>query len=298
MTRRTVTVVGLGAMGTTIAELFMKAGARVTVWNRSAGKAASLVERGALEAPDLPAAIAASEVTIVIVSNDQAVSELLATPGVAGAVAGRALIQLTTISPETARQGAEFARKHGVAYLSGAIQAAPSQMGQPDTPLLVSGDERAWAAHRDLLGTLAGGLVYLGADPGAAATMDLATLSWVYGGFVGFLQGALIARAQKVDVAEYGKIVRSISPSFGAFFAHEGGVLQSGNYAVSESPLRISIDATQRLLETAERSGLSTELPALVSSLFQRAAQRGLANEEVAALIKVMESTPSGVSPG
>jgi 3-hydroxyisobutyrate dehydrogenase-like beta-hydroxyacid dehydrogenase len=289
MTQTKVTVVGLGAMGATIAELFMKAGARVTVWNRTADKAARLVERGALPSRDLPAAIAASDVSFVIVSNDRAVSEILTTPGVAGALAGRSLVQLTTISPETAREGAEFARRHGAAYLSGAIQAAPGQMGQPETPLLIAGDERAWARHRDLLGTLAGGLVYLGADPGAAATMDLATLSWVYGGFLGFLQGALIARAQGVDVAEYGEMVERISPSFGAFFAHEGAVLKSGDYAARESPLRISVDATQRLLETAERSGLNTELPALVSSLFQRAARRGLLDEEVAALIKVME---------
>ena len=69
---------------------------------------------------------------------------------------------------------------------------------------------------------------------------------------------------------------------------HEGKVIQSGDFAITESPLRISVDATLRLLRTAEQSGISTEFPALVSSFFQRAAEQGLGGEEAAALIKVM----------
>lgn len=288
MDRTTVSVIGLGAMGMTIAELFSKSGARVTVYNRSAGKAAPLRDKGAALAPDLATAFAASDTVVMCVSNDAAVKELLAAPGVAAAAAARTLIQLTTISPETARGGAAWAREHGAQYLAGAIQAAPGQMGQADTPILISGDEQAWAAQRARLSVLGGGLVYLGAEPGAAATMDLATLSWVYGGMLGFLQGALIAQSEGVDVARYGSIVREISPSFGAFFQHEGGVIAAGDFSISQSPLRISVDATERLLQTARRAGLSTELPELTASLFQRALQQNLGDEEVAALIKVM----------
>lgn len=288
MKQTDVSVVGLGAMGATIAELYAQAGASVTIWNRSPGKAVGLVERGVVLATDLAAACAASQTTVMCVANDEAVSQLLAAPGVAAAIDGRTLIQLTTISPETARQGASWARERRAQYLAGAIQAAPSQMGQADTPLLISGAEHTWQAQRARLGLLGGGLVYLGAEPGAAATMDLATLSWVYGGMLGFLQGALIAQAEGVDVAQYGTIVRGIAPSFGAFFQHEGSVVQSGDFAISESPLRISIDATSRLLETAQKLGISTEFPTLVANLFQRAARQGLGGEEVAALIKVM----------
>lgn len=295
MSASSVTVIGLGAMGTTIADLLLSSGARVTVYNRSVEKAAGLRERGAALAPDVAAAFAASDTIVMCVSNDDAVSQLLAAPGVAAAAARRSLIQLTTISPETARVGAAWAREHDARFLAGALQAAPGQMGQADTPVLISGDEASWGAHRALLSVLGGGLVYLGPEPGAAATMDLATLSWVYGGMLGFLQGALIAKSEGVDVARYGQIVREISPSFGAFFQHEGAVIQSGDFTISESPLRISVDATARLLQTAERAGIATELPRLTSSLFERAARRGLGNLEVAALIQVMEP---GVSKG
>jgi 3-hydroxyisobutyrate dehydrogenase-like beta-hydroxyacid dehydrogenase len=44
-----VSVLGLGQMGTAIAERLIDAGHSVSVWNRSEGKAGDLVERGATE---------------------------------------------------------------------------------------------------------------------------------------------------------------------------------------------------------------------------------------------------------
>lgn len=288
-----VSILGLGAMGTTIGELFTKQGFRVTVWNRSPAKAAGLVAQGAEAAPDPATAIRASPLAIMCVANDAAVRDVLAMPGVGDAIAGRTLVQLTTISPADARAAQAWAHAHGAQLLAGAIQAAPSQMGQPDTPLLLSGDEAVFARWKPALEVLAGQIVYLGGEPGAAATMDLATLSYVYGAMAGFLHGSLIAEAEHVDVATYGKIVRGISPSFGAFFEHEAAVIQSGDFTISESPLRISIDATARLLETARAAGINAELPTFVASLLARAGAAGLANEEVAAVIKVLRAPPA-----
>jgi 3-hydroxyisobutyrate dehydrogenase-like beta-hydroxyacid dehydrogenase len=285
-----VSILGLGSMGSTLAALFVKQGGRVTVWNRSAGKADALVASGAVVAGDPAAAVRASPVVVMCVSNHDAARNILDAPGVAAAFAGRTLIQLTTIGPGEARHTDAWTRRHGGALLAGAIQAAPSQMGQPDTPVLISGEEAVFHAHKPALDVLGGQLIYLGPAPGAAATMDLATLSYVYGAAVGFLHGALIAEAEQLDVAAYGKIVRGIGPSFGAFFEHEARVIQSGNFAISESPLRISVDATARLLETARGAGINTEFPAFVSGLLARADAAGLGGEELAALIKVLRA--------
>lgn len=42
-----VSVIGLGAMGTIMAQVLLKQGKRVAIWNRSPGKAAALVAAGA-----------------------------------------------------------------------------------------------------------------------------------------------------------------------------------------------------------------------------------------------------------
>lgn len=283
-----VTVIGLGAMGAAIARLFLDNGRTVTVWNRTPEKAASLVAAGARLADSAADAVAAGDLVVMCVYDYAAVDAVLDMPGVSGAVAGKLLVQLTTGSPEDARNTADWARRHGARYLDGAIQAAPSQMGLADTPILISGDVAAFGQAQPLLRDLAGNYVLLGDRADAAAAMDLATLSYVYGAFIGFVQGAVIAESQGQDAARLGQLVADISPGLGAFFAHEGNVIRSGEFAISESPLRISVEATRRIDGFARRAGLYTGFSALAARLFEHADRAGLGNQEAAALIEVM----------
>lgn len=55
-----MTVIGLGAMGSALAETFLATGHRTTVWNRSADKADDLVAKGAVRAATVTDAAAAS----------------------------------------------------------------------------------------------------------------------------------------------------------------------------------------------------------------------------------------------
>jgi 3-hydroxyisobutyrate dehydrogenase-like beta-hydroxyacid dehydrogenase len=284
----TVSMIGLGTMGVTLARLLLNKGHKVTVWNRTRGKGDALVQSGAVEAASAAAAVAASDIVVVCVYDYKAANEIMVTPETETAMAGRVLVQLTTGSPQDARDSEQWARRHGADYVDGAIQAAPSQMARPDTTILVSGVESAYRRAEAVLGVFGGNVKYLGEPIGAAATMDLATLSYVYGATLGFFHGARVAESEGFRVDQYGALIAEISPSFGEFFRHEGGVIQSGDYSVSESPLRISVDATERLAQSARESGLNAEVPTLAAALFKRAAAAGYGDQEVAALIKVL----------
>ncbi|MGZ4200281.1 MAG: NAD(P)-binding domain-containing protein, partial [Thermoleophilia bacterium] len=52
-----VAYLGMGRMGRLTAAHILAAGHELTVWNRTPGRAAELVERGAHEAPDIAAAV-------------------------------------------------------------------------------------------------------------------------------------------------------------------------------------------------------------------------------------------------
>jgi len=288
MGNKEITVLGLGSMGQTLARLFLNKGYKVTVWNRTAGKADALADRGAVVARSAAEAVRASPVAVMCVYDYRAADAILAMEGVAAALDGRLLVQLSTGSPQDARNAEAWAHRQGATYLEGAIQAAPDQMGQPDTPILVSGAEAVFHAAEPLLRVLGGGIVYLGEKASAAAAMDLATLSTIYGTLLGFMHGARIAEHEGFDTAEYGRIVAGIMPTFAAFLQHEGAVIQSGDFTVSQSPMRISVEATQRILQTAREAGINTEFPAFAAGLFRRADAAGLGGEEIAALIKLL----------
>lgn len=286
--KKQVSVLGLGSMGLAIARLYLDKGYEVTVWNRTPGKADALVAKGAVQARSASEALRASRMAVMCVYDYRAADAIFAAEGVTAAMDGRLLVQLTTGSPQDARDAQAWAHRHGAAYLEGAIQAAPDQMGLADTPLLVSGAQAVFDEAKPWLEVLAGGIVYLGEKVSAAAAMDLATLSSIYGTMLGFLHGARIAEHEGFDVAEYGRIVAGIMPTFAGFLQHEGAVIQSGDFAISQSPMRISVEATQRILQTAQASGINTEFPAFAAGLFQRADAAGLGGEELAALIKLL----------
>ncbi|WP_039913098.1 NAD(P)-dependent oxidoreductase [Cellvibrio mixtus] len=285
-----VTVIGLGTMGTTIAQLFINQGLQVTLWNRNPKKAESLIKQGATFAKNINEALKISPITVMCVFDYAAVTEIFQNIDASSNFAQRTLIQLTTGNPEDARNALLWANAHGINYLDGAIQAAPSQMGQSDTPILLSGEEKIFRAAENLLKILAGNIIYLGGKIDAAATVDAATLSYVYGAMAGFTHGARMVEVAGLDVAQFGKIVKEISPSFGEFFQHEGNVIQSGDFTISESPMRISVVATERILQSSVDANINTEIPAFIADLFKRADNAGLGDKEAAALIEVIRN--------
>lgn len=285
-----VAVIGLGQMGSTLARLLMEAGYGVTVWNRTAAKAAPLVAQGATLAASPLAAVQSAGAVVVCVHDFAAADEILRTDDIGAALAGKLLLQLTTGSPAEARESDAWVRAHGGTYLDGAIQAAPSQMGREDTPILLSGAQEAWRQHEPLLRVFGGGLSYLGEDAGAAAAMDMATLSYIYGAMIGFVHGARIAESEGFRVDRYGALVAGIAPTFADFLKYEADVIQSGDFTVGESPLSISVEATARIARAARESGLNDEFPRFAADLFRRAADAGHGEEEAAALIKVLRA--------
>jgi len=102
--------VGLGTMGHSMARNLLAAGAELTVWNRTPGRASELTGRGAVEAPSPSAVGVRSEVVVTCVSDTPDVERVLFGPdGLAnGLRPGSLVIDCSTISP-TATQ--EFARR-------------------------------------------------------------------------------------------------------------------------------------------------------------------------------------------
>ena len=101
---------GLGAMGSALARALVARGHRVTVWNRTTDKASPRVSDGAVLAATPAVAVGASPVVIACVSNYDVTRAILGDDEVAAGLPGRGLIQLSTGSPQEARDSEVWAR--------------------------------------------------------------------------------------------------------------------------------------------------------------------------------------------
>ena len=141
-----VAFIGTGIMGAPIAGHILDAGYPVTVNNRTKSKAAALIERGAAWA-DTPADAAANaDVVFTMVGYPSEVEELyLAGDGLLACTKpGAVLIDLTTSSPELARDIAELPRFPAAWRLTAPSPAASRELSPARSRL-------SWAPPRTTL---------------------------------------------------------------------------------------------------------------------------------------------------
>src|SRR5688572_20794204 len=91
-----VSVIGAGSMGSALTRAFISKGFNVTVWNRNQSKMQPLIDMGAMAAKDITAAIRASNVIVICVSDYKATRNILEANGVAASLKNKTLIQLST----------------------------------------------------------------------------------------------------------------------------------------------------------------------------------------------------------
>ena len=165
-----VSVLGLGRMGAALARALIKAGHTSNVWNRSPDKAHPFAALGATVAASVSDAIAASDIIIVNVTDYAASQALLRDPKIAETLRGKLIVELSSGTPQEARQAARWAEAQGAHYLDGAILATPDIIGSEAATILVSGPLAAFTAHQQTLATL-GNVRHAGEDPGTAAAL-------------------------------------------------------------------------------------------------------------------------------
>jgi 3-hydroxyisobutyrate dehydrogenase len=99
-----VGVAGLGKMGAAIAARLIDVGHQVSVWNRSAEKTLPLIATGATAAKSPAELASASEIVITILTDAAAIDTVYNGPSglLAGDVAGKLFIEMSTVQPGTA----------------------------------------------------------------------------------------------------------------------------------------------------------------------------------------------------
>ncbi len=191
---------GLGLMGSALAEALLSAGHRVTVWNRTATKAKSLISKGAQGVPSASDAISASELTVICVTDHEATMKLL--DNVQVATVGKTLVQLSTMNPQESRELGRWAKANGLQYLEGSIFGLPSTVIDGDATLVYSGPNEVFDANEQLLSAL-GAAKHLSSEIGASVTFDRVWYAYVYGVGMAFMQGAAMAHAMGFSLEVY-----------------------------------------------------------------------------------------------
>ena len=168
-------IAGLGRMGTAIAERLKEMGHDVVVWNRSAEKTRLLADAGA-EVASTPADLAGrAEVILTILTDADAIDTVYHGPsGVLSAdLAGKLVIEMSTVQPETEVKLAAKVRAKGAAFVECPVggTVGPARTGKLIG--LAGASQADFARAKPILDQLCRRLEHVG-EVGAGASMKLA----------------------------------------------------------------------------------------------------------------------------
>ena len=150
-----IAFLGIGLMGYPMARRLCEAGLEVHAWNRNRAKAERLLPFGA-QVHETPAqAVSGVECVITMLENGEVVESVLFGQGTAEAIArGAAVIDMSSIRPEQARDHARRLAARGVSHLDAPVSGGTIGADQGTLAIMAGGEaapfERATAVFTAL----------------------------------------------------------------------------------------------------------------------------------------------------
>jgi len=178
-TPRRIGLIGLGLMGRPMGMNLLRAGHKLTVWNRTASRAQELVAAGAKLATTPREAAVGAEILLTMVSDPPALEEVLwghegKNDGALGGLrAGSIYIDSSTVSPALARKIAAACAERQVRFLDAPVTGGDWGAREGNLVFMIGGDAATLKEAEPILGMMGKKWFHLGPN-GAGQTIKLA----------------------------------------------------------------------------------------------------------------------------
>jgi 3-hydroxyisobutyrate dehydrogenase-like beta-hydroxyacid dehydrogenase len=167
-----VTFIGLGNMGSGIANCILRADFDLTVYNRTREKMEPFLANGANGGADLKDAVKDADVVITSLMDDKSVLDNVKT--FAGSMKpGAVHVGVTTNSPECADELAKLHAQSGTSYVAGPVVGRPNAAAAGELLCLLAGQQTAVDKVISVCNAYSKKVVYVSERHGAANTLKL-----------------------------------------------------------------------------------------------------------------------------
>jgi 3-hydroxyisobutyrate dehydrogenase-like beta-hydroxyacid dehydrogenase len=280
---------GLGLMGQRMARQFLDKGFPLTVWNRSPERCAPLVQAGAKTARTPRELAEAADVVVACVADPAAVERLVfSDDGVLGAARpGFRYLETSTISPDLSRRVAEAFRAKGADALEAPVTG--SKLGaEKGTLLLMTAGRRE--THDELMPVMmaiGAKAIYCG-DVGQASVVKLIGNTLISFMLEGLCEGILVGRKAGLSIETILEVVMA-SGFASPYFTFKGGAIARRDF---DQHFSIDLLVKDQTLMLAEGQARGVPMPGLaaIREVFQAARSQGFGQEDIAAVVKALES--------
>ena len=278
--------IGLGLMGTPMARNILKKGFSLAVYNRTAGKTQELETLGASVCRS-PAEVAQkSDVVISIVTGPEDVREImLGESGVInGARKGLIAVDMSTIGPKAAVGIAQELGTAGIEFLDCPVTGSTYRAETGELTIFAGGKKEIFEKARPVLEVMGTDIHYMGPS-GSGQAIKLVNNVLVASTLAALGEAVLLGDAEGLSRDKVAAALTN-TPVMSPFMK-----LKIQNFVKGEYPVAFSIENMKKDLQlaAAEKKERYLRIFELVNELFQETINAGLSDEDVSAIMKVLE---------
>jgi 3-hydroxyisobutyrate dehydrogenase-like beta-hydroxyacid dehydrogenase len=302
---KTISYLGLGTMGSGMAANLLKAGYKLTVWNRNAEKCEPFARKGARVA-DAPAdAVRDVDLIMYSLSNDQAVEDVVfGSKGIlSGIKEGQIAMDTSTVLPATScssvnpsfsrKMAAEAARRE-IHFVDAPVTGSAPAAAEAKLVFWVGADPDDLERIRSLLLCMGNKIVHTGGQ-GMGTSMKMVVNLLLGTGMAAFAEAMALGEALGISRKMLFDSLLG-TPPVAPFLASKREKIESGNYE-TEFPLRWMQKDMHLASVSAYESGVAMPLSNAAKELYRLAMREGYATEDFSAVYDCLTAIHESPAP-
>jgi 3-hydroxyisobutyrate dehydrogenase-like beta-hydroxyacid dehydrogenase len=276
-------VIGLGKMGSPMVRNLLRAGHRVTVWNRTSERAKELQTEGALIA-ETPVDAGKGEAVVTCLADDGAVETVVfGGNGLAGALARSCIhISMSTLSLALTRRLAVMHREAGQKFIAAPVFGRPDAAAAAKLLIVAAGDTEAIAQCQPVFDALGQRTIAVGTEPEASTMVKLVGNFLLVSAVESLSEATALLRKSRVDPQT---CLETLTNTLFAspVYQNYAGLMLRQHYDPGFR-LALGLKDVGLALAAAESSGAPLPTARLLRERLIQAIERGYQNKDLAAL--------------
>ncbi|XVF26952.1 hypothetical protein REPUB_Repub14bG0064600 [Reevesia pubescens] len=280
---------GLGIMGSPMAQNLIKAGCDVTVWNRTKSRCDPLISLGAKYRSSPEEVAANCDVTFAMLSDPESAIDVACgkNGAVSGMVPGKGYVDVSTVDGATSKLINGHIKATGALFLEAPVSGSKKPAEDGQLIFLTAGDRSLYDSVAPLLDIMGKSRFYLG-EVGNGAAMKLVVNMIMGSMMASFSEGLLLSKKVGLDPSVLVEVVSQGAIS-APMYSLKGPSMVKSNYPTA-FPLKHQQKDLRLALGLAESVSQSTPIAAAANELYKVAKSYGLSDEDFSAVIEALKA--------